>query len=79
MKTAIIFHKYPESLQYFVIEGDLLKFHLVMIGSDDDLSDELCAIMYTGEGVLKHKNVNITDFQKAIVDGAQLIECGEYL
>ena len=83
IKTVIIFNLVPEEIKYYIVNKsvypmDMRIFNGVFINSGEnlDLEEKLNNIIYTEEGRYKHKTVTLDQIKKAIVDGANIIECG---
>lgn len=84
MKTAII-HQKDYSIYYFIVDGDLTKFHGTCIGSCDneeleiEYSSLICSNLGGGCAFFKDEIfINIDQFKEYIVKGAELIETSSY-
>ena len=82
MKFAVIYNEI-EKLRYFVTDVDMPPYqgiYINLVPEDDDeqnRQDSLTNIMYdpeTGEDL--QESCSLSDFQKAIQAGAQVIKCG---
>ena len=78
MKTAIIFNEVPETISYFVVDGDHGELDGVYINETEDetLTDKLYTPLFGEDGYFKYKKLTLEQFRQEIIDGAYLIEVG---
>jgi hypothetical protein len=82
MKTIVIWNTFDYGLKFFVVEGDLRKFHNVYVGVVDnqELQEELAQLMWDEEG----NNRPLSEYEDFPVDvildnrpgSVFVIECG---
>lgn len=78
-ETAVIWDS-GEGITYFVLGGDLRKFHEVYVGDaagPTELQEELESVMFHGPDPVYENAVSLEDFVHAIRQGAHAIECGQ--
>ena len=77
--TAVIFQEIPEKTIFFIVQEDLTKYNEVFINSceNEELQQELNAIMYGSDGHFQQKEVTLNDFRATLLDpDIKLIQCG---